>query len=91
MKFKSVTNEIFGARKAGYTFDTNAPRETDDALLADLRSRSRRLADNLLDEFYDLDGDLYRGDNGEYYAVKFASFDGQEKPVIWQRLVKSND
>lgn len=86
MKFEKITDQLYGARKAGYTFDMTAPRETDDALLDRLSSR---MADNLLDEFYDFDGDLYQGDDGEFYAVKFATFDGQEKPVIWQRLTFS--
>lgn len=89
--FEKITNELYGAKKAGYTFDENAKREMNEHLIRKLTAeRGQRFVDQKLDAFCDLDGDLYRNADGEidnYYAVEFV--DGE--PFCWQKLRKKEE
>lgn len=89
MKFERLTNEVYGAKKAGYVIDTEEPRITDaDLYVRIANERGSRYVDNKLDDLYDNDGDLYKGEDGNAYAVEYVYIDGVFKPLCWQRLVK---
>ena len=89
MKFEKVTSELYGAKKAGYTFDRDAEREINTQLMRILAAeRGERFAEDKLDSFSDFDGDLYRGEDGEAYAVLYVYANGREQPLCWQRLKK---
>ena len=91
MTFEQLTNELDGARNAGYTWDLTANRETDTALLEKLRKeRGTRWVENLLDSFWDFDGDLFKGGDGNFYAVKMVFCGDHSVPAIWHRLVKKD-
>lgn len=90
MKFEKLTDELYGARKAGYEFDPQAARYINE----EARKRlSENRIDILLDQLYDNDGDLYRGEDGECYGIVFCTiYDGEAKdwkdvPFAWQRMV----
>lgn len=84
MEFTKLTNEVFGARKLGYRFDLDAEFGRNESLLRDVTAYcGERFADDLIDGFFDLDGDLYKGEDGEYYAVQMYL----GKPLVWQRLI----
>lgn len=87
MKFERITNELYGARNAGYVFDSTAPRTIDQDVVDRMKSRGEAYIDNQLDAMYDNDGDLYRGEDGEYYGVIFGYVDGHIVPLAWQRMV----
>lgn len=90
MKFKKMTNELYGAKNAGYVIDVDAPRITDADLYVKLAiERGNRFVDGKLDALYDFDGDLYKGEDGEYYAVEFVNTDDEVKPFCWQRVIKT--
>lgn len=90
MKFERLTSEGYGARNAGYTLDLDYPREYDKDLLQEAEiERGERFVDNALDSFNDFDGDLYRGDDGNLYAVSSIWFGNSSVPVIWQRVKKA--
>lgn len=87
MKFEQMTNEYKGAQHAGYVFDTAVERGIDDDAMAELvRDRGQNWFDDHMDYFCDHEGDLYRGEDGCYYAVWFETLGGQRKAVAWQRL-----
>lgn len=87
--FNRITNELYGAKKAGFRLEYGADREVDEQLLRLLTAeRGERFVNNKLDSLYDLDGDLYEDENGDPYAVVFVSAGNQEKPLCWHRLVK---
>lgn len=92
MKFTQLTNEFCGARKAGYALDLNAQHEVNQPALDDLRHRRGESAvNNLIDSLSDNEGDLFQGEDGEYYTVEF---DYSASPAViaaWHRLVKTND
>lgn len=82
-KFEKVTNELYGARNAGYTFDENADREMNEQLIRKLTAeRGQRFVDKKLDAFYDMDGDLFRDEDGQEYAVEMVD----REPLCWQKL-----
>lgn len=90
MNFTRKTNEVFGARNAGYTYDETAERQLDKELLNRIRAdRGERFVDDIIDAFEDFDGDLYLGDDGEHYQVGFVYEDGEEKPFAWRRLIRA--
>ena len=90
MKFTKITNEVYGARKAGYTL---APEckvifdpEASDAYIAD---RGVNALDLIPDDLFDMDGDAYLGEDGEVYAVREAYInDDTLTPIAWVKLVK---
>ena len=89
MKFERLTNEFYGARKAGYVIDTDAPRVTDADLCARLeKERGSRFVEGKLDALYDFDGDLYKAENGDLYAVEYVFTDDGYEPLCWQRVKK---
>ena len=83
--FEQITHELYGAKKNGFVFDMNYPREMDKAVA---KAIGHRRTDICLDSFCDLDGDLYRDENGFYYAVQFVYVENGYKPLCWQRLKK---
>lgn len=86
-KFTKLTEEIHGARNAGYRFDLTADRETDEQLIRKIRAeRGDRIIDDALDDLYDFAGDLYQDENGDYYAVEFVTDNGHQVPLCWQKL-----
>ena len=87
-EFKKVTNELYGAKNAGYRIDRFADREMDEQLARRLKAeRGERFVDDKLDQLYDFDGDLYMDDNGVPYAVVYVMDRDHEVPLCWQRLV----
>lgn len=85
-KFERVTNEIYGARIAGYVIDRTAEREVNTQLMRKLTAeRGERFVENKLDELYDYDGDLFMDPEGETFAVCYV--DGV--PLCWQHLRKA--
>lgn len=88
--FEKCTDSLYGARNAGYVFDKTVAREVDEQFMQNLIvSRGRWFVDAKLDELYDLDGDLYQGEDGQYYAVVFV-YDGDVPvPLCWQKLVST--
>ena len=90
MKFEQITNEDCGARKAGYMLDLAAPLMVNQAAIDDLHSRRGESAVNsTIDGLCDNDGDLFRGEDGEYYAVAFDYGAPAPYPVLaWHRLTK---
>lgn len=85
-KFEKITSELYGAKKAGYTFDESADREMNEQLIRKLiAERGQKFVDKKLDAFYDLDGDLYKDEDGQAYAVEMV--DGE--PICWQKLRKA--
>ena len=88
-KFERLTQEIYGARNAGYMIDGKAELETDEQLIRKLRAeRGDRFVEKKLDELYDFDGDLYQDENGDFYAVVFVYDRDHEVPLCWQKLTK---
>jgi len=89
-KFEKVTEEIYGARKAGYTFDLAADRELNTQMMRVLiAERGERFVDDELDSFYDGDGDLYMDEDGQPYAVCMVYDGNHYVPLCWQKLRKA--
>lgn len=89
MKFEQLTNQAFGAQRAGYRPDPDAAPIIDEAVLEKIRkTRGESAANNLIDGFKDFDGDLFRGEDGELYTVEFdfTSY-AQYAPAIWQHVI----
>lgn len=90
MTFTPVIDELNGARNAGYIFDESADTVCDDALYKKLRSeRGGNWVSNQVDTLYDFDGPLYRGDDGERYAVQMVWVEDGFVPLAWHRLIKT--
>ena len=92
MNFTKITNELYGARRAGYTLDTAAPLNSDPDVLDRLRAtRGENYVENLPDSLYDMESDLYLGDDGAYYVVLTACLDDESGhivslPAYWQQV-----
>ena len=88
MKFERITNELYGARHAGYKIDTTVPHEIDEEVMDQVAvDNGRNWADGQIDALYDCDGDLYRGEDGLYYIVCFVTVGGKTLPLAWQRMI----
>ena len=87
-KFERKTEELYGAKRAGYRLDRFADMEMDEQLARKLKAeRGERFVEDKLDALMDLDGDLYMDENGVPYVVEFV-WDGEhEVPLCWHRLV----
>ena len=94
MTFTKMTNRLYAAKDMGFVFDQTAPREVDEKAINKMMSRvGERFVDDKIDEFYDMDGDVYLGDDGNFYAVLYSYYGPQEHqyvPTIWQRIVHPN-
>lgn len=89
-KFERITNELYGAKHAGYRIDRNAEKEVDEQLIRKLRAeRGERFVDNKLDEIYDFDGDAYKDENGDVYAVVMVWIQDKEEPLCWHKLTEA--
>ena len=83
MKFEQITNAAFGAMHAGYKIDLAAERQIDAAALQHVKyDHGENYVYSEIDALYDFDGDLYRGDDGEYYTVWMHD----NTPIIWHKL-----
>ena len=87
MKFKQITHDLYGAKKAGYCLDENADRIIDASVAATIGFKR---TDTCLDSFYDFDGDLYEDEDGKPYAVMMVFADGKYQPLCWQKLRPAN-
>ena len=86
--FVRKTEEIYGARNAGYKIDSSEDREMDTQLARKLSAeRGERFVNDKLDELYDFDGDLYEDENGDPYAVEFVYDKNNYVPLCWQKMV----
>lgn len=86
-KFERITGELYGAKKAGFVLDKDAERETNEQLARVLiAERGEKFVDSKLDAFHDFDGDLYRDEDGQEYAVEMVWVKDKEEPLCWQRL-----
>lgn len=86
-KFVKMTEELYGAKNAGYAIDKAADREEDQQLIRKLRAeRGDRFVDDKMDALYDFDGDLYQDENGNFYAVVFVWDHDHEAPLCWHKL-----
>lgn len=89
MKFEQLTNEFNGARNAGYTLDLTCSHEVDDSAAASvMTTRGESYLNSLVDSLFDNEGDLFRGQDGNLYAVIFDYGRTPAVPVAWQRLRK---
>lgn len=80
--FKTLSNDLYAVKNAGYELDFGKEYETD----FPTEWSENRKSDEI-DSFYDLDNaELCEDKNGELYAVEKAFIDGEFKPIIWQRL-----
>lgn len=100
--FTRVTDEMCGAKNAGYTLDFDHKTESNLGMIRWLiwnmnnstESNANRIG-RMVDSLYDNDGDLYQGSDGNYYAVYFApAYMVDTKipydiPLFWHRLKKS--
>ena len=88
--FEKKTEELYGARNAGYKIDRTADREEDAQLLRRIRAeRGDRFVEDKRDALYDFDGDLYQDENGDFYTVVFVWDHDHEVPLFWNRLTKA--
>jgi len=91
MKFDQLTNESYGARNAGFVIDFDYKIEWDADLFAALKSkRGEDWASGFVDSFHDFDGDLFIGEDGNYYhvALDYAG-NAPYVPVMWRRLKRA--
>lgn len=92
MKFVAEIDELFGARRAGYVFDETADRERDEELYQKaIRDHGENWVDGKADELWELDGSLFRGEDGEAYAVVMICDGAEMKPLFWHRLCRSGE
>lgn len=91
MEFTKKTNEIYGARNAGYKLDGCAGLEIDNDLADKIaKLHGERYLDDLLDMFCDFDGDLFEDESGQPYAVAYVYYDCREIPLCWQKMKRCN-
>lgn len=92
MKFEVVVDELFGAKSAGYRFDTEHSHLVidPDAQNEFLKDWNPNRLSNKIDSFLDFESELYRGEDGEFYAVEFIyPRSGGKMPLCWWKLVKA--
>lgn len=88
MTFTKITNEVYGAKKAGFVHDgTGKVFYDDNAVKAFLQIRDQNALDRIPDSLFDLDCDAYIGDDGKAYAVYDSYIGGKDIPVAWIRLI----
>ena len=88
-KFKIISDEVYAVRNAGYKLDRESTMHIDfDGKYEHLDYYEREnMIDDLIDGFYDLDAPyLCEDEDGVLYAVYYED----NKPCIWQKVVKAN-
>ena len=91
MKFTTVNDDLFAAQKLGYRFDPNAEMVIDQNVAAIVNAEhdghGNHLS-NLIDRFCDFDSPLYRGEDGEFYAMRtYYTSGGEQLPLVWRKLI----
>lgn len=79
-------------RTAGYVIALPAQRELNQPALDDLQRRlGESRVNSALDGLWNNDGDLYQGDDGNFYAVEFDYSVSPAVPLAWAKLTKADE